>query len=57
MADEDLTDVKLTKRLCRERPERRAAKWIKYDERLQTVVDAYDSYDVIDFLKVIGCMI
>ena len=32
-SEQDLTDVKLTKRLCREAPERRAAKWIKYDSR------------------------
>ena len=52
-----VTDVNLTKRLYREAPERRAAKWIKYDQRLQTVVDAYEDYDMLDFLKVIGCMI
>ncbi|MCP4456586.1 MAG: hypothetical protein GY816_00945 [Cytophagales bacterium] len=48
--------MKLTKRLCREPPERRAPKWIKYDQKLQTVVDAYDEYEVLDYLKVIGCM-
>jgi hypothetical protein len=38
-------------------PERRAANWIKYDQRLHTVVDANDDYYVLDFLKVTGCMI
>ena len=56
-SEQDLTDVKLTKRLCREAQKRRAAKWIKYNQRLQTVVDAYEDYDMLDFLKVIGCMI
>ena len=56
-AEQDLTYVKLTKKLCRERPEPRTAKWIKYDQRLQAIVDAYDEYDVLDYLKVIGSMI
>ena len=46
--EQDLTDVKPAKRLCRERPERRAVKWVNYDERLQTVVDAYDDYEQLE---------
>ena len=56
-AEQDLTDVKLTKRLCRERPEPITAKWIKYDQGLQAIADVYDEYDVLDCLKVIGSMI
>ena len=37
--------------------EQRGAKCIKYDQKLQIVVDAYDEYDVLDFLKLIGSMI
>ena len=56
-AEQSLTDVKLTRRLLRQPPEKRAAKWIKYDQRLQTIVDSYDDYDILDFLKVVGCMV
>ena len=56
-AEQSLTDVKLTRRLPRQPPGKRAAKWIKYDQRLQTIVDSYDDYDILDFLKVVGCMV
>ena len=32
-----------TKRLLRERPEPRALKWVRYDEHLQRIVDAYEA--------------
>ena len=54
-AEQALTDVKIAKRLMRERPEPRAHKWIRYDERLQRIVESYDDYaNYLDFLKAIG---
>ena len=56
-AEQALTDVKLAKRLMRERPEPRAPKWIRYDQQLQRIVDSYDDYsNILDFLKAIGSM-
>ncbi len=56
-AEQALTDVKLAKRLTRERPEPRAPKLIRYDERLQRIVESYDDYtNVLDFLKAVGSM-
>ena len=49
-AEQSQTDVKLTRRLLRQPPEKRAAKWIKYDQRLRTIVDSYDDYDIEIFL-------
>ena len=57
--EQDLTDVKLTRRLMKDPPEPRApkSKWIRYDSRLQRVLNSYDiDYDIIDFLKVVGNM-
>ena len=55
--EQDLTDVKLTKKLHKESPEPRADKWIKYDQKLQRIIDAYDDYAILDFLKVVGNML
>ena len=36
-------------------PEPRAAKWIRYDEKLQRIVESYDDYsDKMEYLKAIG---
>ena len=54
-AEQYLTDLKITKRHNRERPENRAAKWIRYDEKLQKIVESYDDYsDKMEFRKAIG---
>ena len=52
--EQALTDVKLTKHLMREQPEPQKPKWIKYDERLNRVIEDYDNYNILDFLKVTG---
>ncbi|KAL5250130.1 hypothetical protein ACHWQZ_G016008 [Mnemiopsis leidyi] len=54
----DLLDEYLvpdSSRLLRERREPRAPKWVRYDEQLQRIVDAYDDYsNKMDYLKAIG---
>ena len=51
-AEQALTDARHTKRFLRERPEPRAPKWVRYDQNLQRIVDAYDDYsDKMDYLK------
>lgn len=56
-SEQSLNDVRLTKRLMREAPEPRAPKWIRYDNHLQTIVDAYDEYtNKMDYLKAIGVL-
>ena len=52
--EQALTDVKLTKHMVREAPPARSTKWVKYDERLNNVIETYDDFDVMDFLKVVG---
>ena len=54
-AEQALTDVKLTRRQLRDPPEPRAPKWIKFDRRLQKIVEDFDTYtDVLEFLSAIG---
>ena len=39
----------------REQPERRGSKWIKFDQKLQKIVEDFYTYtDVLDFLAAIG---
>ena len=53
--EQDLTDVKITKQ---EAPEPRAAKWRKYDERLQRIITNFHEYSsVIDYLKCVSHLI
>ena len=48
-----ITDTTRTSFLNRDDPSRRQKKWIKYDERLDRVINAYDDYrDVMVFF---GC--
>ena len=61
--EQDITDVKITKMKMREQPEPRAAKWRRYDERLQNIISNFNSYPtstiplaVLDFLKCVGCL-
>ena len=55
--EQDLIDVKLTKRLLREPPEPRAPKWIRFDQQIQRIVDSYDDYtSIIDYLRAVGCL-
>ena len=56
-SEQDLTDVKLTKKMMKQSPEPRAPKWVRYDVQLQKILEAYDDYDVLDFLKVVGNML
>ena len=55
--EQALTDVKLTKHLMREPLEPRQQRWIKFDQRINTVIESYDEYDdVLNYLKVVGCL-
>ena len=55
-SEQDLTDVKLTKRLLREPPKPRAPKWIRFDQQIR-IVDSYDDYtSIIDYLRAVGCL-
>ena len=50
-----MTDLKKTKKIMKERPEQRAARWIHYDRRIQELVDDYQNYaNKMNFLKAIG---
>ena len=52
-----LTDQKLARRKLRQLPEPRAPKWINYDQRLQKIVDDFESYtNVLDYLEAVGNM-
>ena len=55
--EQNITDVKMTKLMIRESPEPRSAKWRKYDEKLQAVIQKFDSYPtILDFLKCASCL-
>ena len=55
--EQAITDTKISRYLNREPAPRRQAKWIRYDERLERVINDYDSYaDVMEFLKVVAAM-
>ena len=55
--EQALTDLKIANILTR-RPFKRAAKWVKFDEDIQRIVDDYDNYgDVTEFLTAIGSRI
>jgi hypothetical protein len=55
--EQAFTDVKITKHLTREAPEPRQKKWIKFDQQLNTMIENYEDYEILDYLKVIGCMV
>ena len=55
--EQNITDVKMTKLMMRESPEPRSAKWRKYDEKLQAIIQKFDSYPtILDFLKCTNCI-
>ena len=55
--EQNITDVKMTKLMMRESPEPRSAKWRKYDEKLQAIIQKFDSYPtILDFLKCTSCL-
>jgi len=54
--EQSLTDFKLVQHLMREPLEPRPQKWIKFDQRLNAVIENYDDYEILDYLKVIGCL-
>ena len=55
--EQNITDVKMTKLMMRESPEPLSAKWRKYDEKLQTIIQKFDSYPtILDFLKCTSCL-
>ena len=52
--EQALTDIKITSHLTRNLLEPRSQKWVKHDQRLNTVIEKYDHYDdVLDYLKVL----
>ena len=56
-SEQALTDQKLARRKLRQLPEPRAPKWINYDQRLQKIVDDFESYtNVLDYLEAVGNM-
>ena len=55
--EQGLTDVKITKHLMREAPEPRQKKWLDFDKRLERIVDTYEDYDILDYLKCVGNMV
>ena len=56
-SEQALTDQKLARRKLRQLPEPRAPKWINYDQRLQKIVDDFESYThVLDYLEAVGNM-
>ena len=55
--EQNITDVKMTKLMVRESPEPRSAKWRKYNEKLQTIIQKFDSCPtILDFLKCTSCL-
>ena len=55
--EQNITDVKMTKLIMRESPEPRPMKWRKYGEKLQMIIQKFDSYPIIlDFLKCTSCL-
>ena len=55
--EQDLTDWKIAQKLMRQPPPPRQKKWLDYDRRLNVVIDDYDNYERLDFLKCVGSMI
>ena len=52
-----ITDTKMASFLNGDDPSRRQKKWIKYDERLDRVINAYDDYhDLMVYLDVVANM-
>ena len=55
--EQALADVKITSHLTRKPLEPRSQKWVKHDQRLNTVIESYDTYDdALDYLKDIACL-
>ena len=49
-----LTDIKITSHLTRKLLEPRSQKWVKHDQRINTVIESYDTYyDFLDYLKLL----
>ena len=40
----------------REASEPRQKKWVQLGQRLNSMIENYDDYEILDYLKVIGCM-
>ena len=55
--EQALTNDKISRHLNILAPKPHEPKWIKYDERLQSVINSYDDYiDVMEYLKVLAAM-
>ena len=48
---QDLTKWKITQKMLRRPPPPRLKKWVDNDRRLNAVIDSYDDYDRLDYLK------
>ena len=49
--EQDLTKWKITQKMLRRPPLLRQKKWVDNDRRLNAVIDSYDDYDRLDYLK------
>ena len=57
-AEQDSTDLKMTRMLMQEDPELRRPKWIQYETRLQKILQRLNTYaDPLDFLTAVGNML
>ena len=54
---QNLTDWKKAQRLTSRPPPPQQKKWRDYSQRLNTIIDNYDDYDRLDYLKCVGTMI
>ena len=57
-AEQDPTDLKMTRMLMKEDPEPRRPKWIQYETQLQKILQRFNTYaDPLDFLTAVGNML
>ena len=55
--EQDITEWKMAQQLMRNPPPPRERRWVKYDEKLASLI-AYDTYEeTLDFLKCVGTLI
>ena len=55
--EQDITDWKIAQKLMRQPPPPQEKKWVDYNRRLNSIIDDYDNYDRMDFLKCVGSLV
>ena len=55
--EQDLTKWSNKQKMLRRPPPPRQKKWVDKGRRLNAVIDSYDDYDRLDYLKCVGTMI